>query len=129
MFNTSLSNAMVEKAIGANWQRMQVIAHNVANEDTPGYKAKRLAFEGMLKKEIGARTNVTALNQMDTVERIQNLQPTVYTDRTTSGRADGNNVDVDAENMELARAQLQWDMLIQKVSGHYSTLRYVVTGR
>jgi len=128
MFN-SVSTAMMEKALDANWQRMQLIAHNVANEDTPGYKAKRLEFESMLKKEINARTNVTAMGRIDTAARLSGVQPIVYADNTTSGRADGNNVDIDAENMELARTQIQWDMLVQKVSGHYSTLRYVITGR
>lgn len=128
MFN-SVSNAMVEKSADAAWQRMQVITHNIANEDTPGYKAKRLEFESLLRKEIGARTNVTALNSHGTIAEINGVRPRVYQDTGTVGRADGNNVDIDSENMEFAKVQIQYDAIIKKISGHYSTLKYVITGR
>lgn len=129
MFEMSVPNAMLEKAASAAWQRGQVIVGNIANEDTPGYKAKRLAFESLLQKEMKVMTNVTAFGGGNTVERINAVKPYVYEDRGTLGRADGNNVDIDSENMELARLQIQYNAMIAKISGHYSTLSYVITGK
>lgn len=129
MFETSVPTAMLEKALSSAWKRGQVITHNIANEDTPGYKAKRVAFESLLKKEMKIMTNVSAFDGANTVERINAVRPFVYEDRGTVGRADGNNVDIDSENMELARLQIQYNAMISKISGHYSTLSYVVTGK
>lgn len=129
MFNTSLSAAMMEKSLSALWKRNQVTMHNIANEDTPGYKAKRVEFESLLNREMNAMTNVTTFGKRNTIARVNSVEPIVYDDRSTVGRADGNNVDIDAENIELARIQIQYNALAQKITGHYNNLRYAFTGR
>lgn len=129
MFDNSVSNAMLEKALSGTWQRVQITMNNIANEDTPGYKAKRVEFESLLRQEVNARTNVTAFDKLGEIGRIRSASPYVYEDNGTVGRADGNNVDADSEQIELARTQIHYNALVQKISGHYSTLQYVITGR
>lgn len=128
MFLKSAASTAMEKALSGTWQRAQIINHNIANEDTPGYKAKRVAFENVLQNEIQSQRNMRNLSKRDAVSRLEKLTPTVYADESTIGRADGNNVDINAEQIELARVQMQYQALTQRVMGYYSTLKYAISG-
>ncbi len=127
IFETTKSAAM-ERAFSAVWQRSQLISTNIANEDTPGFKAKRLSFEGMLEHELNAVQNSHGMSRMEKVMKISSTQGRVYNDPTLSVRADGNNVNLDNEHIELARTQLQYQALKEKISGHYSSLKYAISG-
>ena len=128
MFLQSVSPAAMEKATSALWQRMQMISTNIANQDTPGYKAKRLDFESVLQSELSTVKNSQSISRQQAVDRIAAVTPQVYDETRTVTRADGNNVDILAEQAELARAQFQYQALTQKVSGYYATLKYAISG-
>lgn len=123
----SVSNAAMEKAMSALWQRQRVINHNIANEDTPGYKAKRLEFESILARELSA-VRKDGLSARESISRIGGMGAREYELEGLTGRADENNVDLDSEYIEMARTQIQYNALQQKVGGYYSTLRYVISG-
>jgi flagellar basal-body rod protein FlgB len=127
LFETTKSAAM-ERSFSAVWQRAQLINNNIANEDTPGYKGKRLAFEGMLRAQIRHAENTMGATRMQKVSYIENTQARVYNDPTLTVRADGNNVNLDNEQIELARTQLQYQALRDKINGHYTALKYAITG-
>ncbi|MDR2909169.1 MAG: flagellar basal body rod protein FlgB [Oscillospiraceae bacterium] len=128
MFTQSVSSAALEKAMSATWQKAELITHNIANEDTPGYKAKRLEFESLLGAAMESNMRATAFDKTSRISRINNLQPVVYSDDSHEVRIDGNNVDIDSEQMELARTQIQYQALRDRVSGHYSLLKYAISG-
>ena len=92
--------------------QQQAILHNLANLETPGYKAKYVTFEDTLREAQGERYD---------------LKAHVYTDEATSIRADGNNVDADAESMKLYQNYVQQLYLYQKISGQFTNFRYVLT--
>jgi flagellar basal-body rod protein FlgB len=124
----------MEKSMNVLWQRMQTIQHNIANEDTPGYIAKRLAFEDILREEMDPIRKTRAPSRIygsdeRMVDRINNLEPIEYETDATIIRADGNNVDILAEQLQLTKVLDQYQALAQKVTGHYSNLNYVITGR
>ena len=127
MISNSVTSAALEAAASASWQRMQLIANNISNEDTPGYKAKRMEFESILKNELRSKMRFTS-SFGDTAQRISKIQPYFYEDDSTEARIDGNNVNIDSEEIELARVQIQYDALMQRIGGHYSQLRYAITG-
>lgn len=128
MFLQSLSIAAMEKALSATWQRQQLINQNVANEDTPGYRAKRLDFETELNRQINLLRNSRNGSRKAGLEQIGRVEPQVYEDTSTIGRADGNNVDITAEQVEMTKVIYQFQALSQKVSGYYSTLKYAISG-
>jgi flagellar basal-body rod protein FlgB len=119
---------MLEKSLSALWQKQQLITNNIANEDTPGYKAKRMEFENLLRKEMDGMARVSAVSRKEQLARIEDVSPQIYDDEATEVRADGNNVNIHNEQIELARAQIQYDALQRKISGHYSTLKYAISG-
>lgn len=128
MFMNSVSSAAMERAYAGLWQRMQTITNNIANEDTPGYKAKRVSFEGQLGSELRKIQRSKTLSKKDAISILDNSAIEHYELGGTEVRADGNNVDIDNEHIELARTQLQYQLVQQKISGHYTSLKYVING-
>ncbi|MBO7634022.1 MAG: flagellar basal body rod protein FlgB, partial [Lachnospiraceae bacterium] len=43
---------VLNKAADASWKRNEVIANNIANNDTPNYKRKDIKFQDYLKGEL-----------------------------------------------------------------------------
>ena len=104
--------------------RQRAIANNVANVDTPGFKASEVRFEDALKTAIsrgtGATANQTSLNAASSRSTLVD---------GTSIRADGNNVDIDHEMELLGEANLNYSAMTQVMSTRLGILRNVISGR
>ena len=132
---------IMQKSLDVLWQKINVSAHNIANIDTPHYKAKKLEFETILQQKLDNASNSHAMamryagkggsEKLQNIQTIQNLlgsvQPQIYTDNSTEMRADGNNVDIDYENLELARTKLQYDFMVRRITDEFNLLRYAIT--
>lgn len=117
------SFGVMQKSLDASWLRQQVIADNIANIDTPGYKSKYVEFENLLQQELaGFSGNIDQLNAA-----LDLPAPQVLVNSQTSIRQDGNNVDIDGENIELVRTQLQYEYMTRKISDEFSRLRYAIS--
>ena len=116
MFNT-LSFRAMESSLDALWMKQNVIAHNLANYETAGYKAKNVSFQNVLESAASAERGT---------RRRYDFKATVTAQTGTSERPDGNNVDFDRENIELMNTYYQTLALYQKVSGQISDMRYVI---
>ena len=107
---------VLDRAADASWTRESAIANNVANVDTPGYKRQDVAFEDILKRELKSSKYNTLKKAVDQVS-LDKLEGQVYTDYASySYRLDGNNVDIDTENVELASEQLRYQTLTKAAS-------------
>lgn len=123
---------LLEKSLDAAWARNEAIAQNIANDDTPNYKRKDVAFEEYLNQSLDRTKlegNLTdkrhiAINNND----INKIQPAVTQDNSdTSMRLDGNNVDIDSEMSELAKNQIRYYTMIQLVNNGYSKIKNVIS--
>ena len=114
------------RALDAASLRQQVIAHNLANANTPGFKKQEVQFESQLSQILANRKsgNTSAADA-----GLANLAPRVVTVNSTSERADGNNVDIEAENVALAENSLRYEALTQVVGGYFGGLKTVINGR
>lgn len=119
----SVSFNLLQKDLDGLWMRQQAISSNLANWETPGYKSKEVSFEEELR-QIFAQP---AQKKSDLIESISVSEPTVTVSETLSQRLDGNNVDVDQQNIELARAQINYMYSLRALSDHLSRIRYAVT--
>ena len=119
--------SVLDKAADAAWLRNDAIANNIANVDTPGYKRQDVAFEGELKKAIGRSSNTSNMDQRVAAIRTAQLKPVPYTDLSGySYRLDGNNVDIDTENVMLAENQIKYQGLINSISEEFNNLQMVM---
>lgn len=125
MFSSSAFNYvnLMEKAADASMTRYNVIANNIANNDTPGYKRKDVNFEDYLLEELTSGSNTSLRGKINQVD-LGNLTPTTYTDYSQlSYRLDGNNVDIDTENVELASTQIKYNGIIESISNQFNMLK------
>lgn len=124
--NVVLSNAynyvnVLDKAADASWTRNDVLANNIANADTPGYKRKDVQFETYLSNAVaGTDTLDETVANID----LSTLEATTYTEQMgLSYRLDGNNVDISTENVELAKNQLKYYTLMSSIGDEFSRLK------
>ena len=120
----SVSMSLLNKDLAGLWTRQQAISDNLANIETPGYKSKSVSFEDQLQQQLAeqGRTKSQQIGGIDGVSPVT----TVASDETY--RADGNGVDLEKENLEMARTELNYMYSLQMVSDEFSRLRTVIDG-
>ncbi len=107
----------LKRATQAVSLRQQVIAENLANSNTPGYRRRDVNFQDALTSAIA-----------DGKSALENLQFTPEVDRTQPLRGDGSNVDVDKEQSAMAQVSLQYDALTAVMKSRMQIMRMVIGG-
>ena len=117
---------VLNKAADASWKRNEVIANNIANVDTPGYKRQDVAFEETLRRAMSNAKYIETDHKVAGLN-LRTLNPTTYTDYSGfSYRKDGNNVDMDTENAYLASNQIKYNALIDSTNQEFRRLTMVM---
>lgn len=117
---------VLDKAADAAWLRNDAIANNIANVDTPGYKRQDVNFEEQLRKAM-KDSRYTSVDEKVSKINLKRLNPTTYKDHAGfSYRLDGNNVDIDTENVELASNQIRYQGLTDSIAQEFSNLQTVM---
>ena len=128
MFQTNVFDYVnvLDKAADASWLRNEAISNNISNVDTPGYKRQDVAFESVLKSALGNSRYETTDAKVASI-RSNRLAPRVFTDYANySYRLDGNNVDIENENVMLAENQLKYQGLISSINQEFANLKAVI---
>jgi len=117
---------VLDKAADASWKRNEVIANNIANVDTPGYKRQDTNFQSVLSDALGYSRYETMDAKVGNLTS-DSLDISVQTDYAGySYRLDGNNVDPDTENTILAKNQLMYEGLLNSISQEFQNLQAVM---
>lgn len=118
MFDLVSSNRMIatmDRSMSLASQRMGLIASNLANIDTPGYRTRDFSFQDALKQELGridgntlpmARTHAGHLAPAPDIAASSSTDPL----RPAWERNDGNDVNLDRETTLLARTQSAYSL-------------------
>lgn len=129
IFNDPVKVALA-KTLDAAALRQRVIADNIANADTPGFKKGVVEFETALRQALNGEP--LALKTTDPrhigSDSLSSIVPRVERITTTTQRADGNNVDVEEEMINLVTNNLTYQAAVRFISGKFSSLRYVISG-
>lgn len=120
---------VLRQALNAAALRQQVVAHNIANVNTPGFRRQSVRFEEQLQR---ARSRAAVAGRTTHPRHVPvGVQPVapprVVTERSTVMRNDGNNVDVEREMAVLAAAETQYAALTQVVAARYRMLRSAIS--
>lgn len=128
MINTNAFSYInvLDKAADASWMRNEAIANNIANATTPGYKRQDVAFETELAKALGSNRYVSMDEKVNRIN-TNRLKGMTYTDYSGySYRLDGNNVDIENENVYLAENQLKYQGLYSSIQQEFANLQAVM---
>ena len=140
-FLTSKSQLLLEKSMEFLWTKQAAILDNIANAETPNYKAKVVTFEDSLRAQLerrltsagaasvrsgtaqpAGRVSTSSIRQV-----IQDAQPYVF-EAQEQTRMDDNGVNTTDQMVELIRNAYQQQYVYQAISKHYSILQTAVRG-
>lgn len=113
-----ITQRTLEAALHGTEVRQEVIARNLANANTPGYKRADVSFQQELAEQL----------QFDPNGIDSSFEPTLSVDGTSAMRVDGSNVDVDREATNLAENQLMFSALMGVVTKQLQTMSQAITG-
>ena len=106
---------ILQSGLSALSTQQQVILHNLANYETPNYKAKNVVFSDVIKT--AAQKGGASQYQVNTK---------LVTETGTNVRVDGNNVDSEVESMKLYENYVQSLYVYEKISGQINNYRYAL---
>ena len=118
MIETPLMRGL-ERVLDQTALRHQVLATNVANIDTPGYRTR------------GVRTFAGEIDQAmagDASEQGPLMSPAAYEIRGLNERPDGNNVSVERESLLLAQNQLRFEVAVAFLKSEFHRLSNAING-
>lgn len=125
---------LAEKALNLRSKWYDLIVSNIANADTPGYKAFDLIVQEALQRQTdnGDRLSLNQTHGAHLASRpdvrssdhVRKLQ----TDATVSLRGDGNTVDMDREMANLAANEMMYKAAAQVISKKFQFLKTVIQG-
>ncbi len=113
----------LERALQGSSLRQQVLANNLANANTPGFKRSDVNFQDSLGRALSA-----AGAGDGAPDALGGLAFGPETDSTSTMRADGNNVDVDAEMANLQENSLEYQALVSVARSRLAMLKTVIGG-
>ncbi len=120
------------QALGLRAYRQEVLASNIANADTPNYKARDFDFTTVLKEAVAGRGD-GALNLVTTNARhlpgTAEAAPARLMYRSTvQPSVDGNTVDMDVERGQFSENAMQYQAGLTFVGGKIKTLLAAIQG-
>ena len=115
-----------ERALAVRSQRMEVIARNIANANTPNYKAQDLDFKAMLQE---AKTEyLTATNEKH-FAGIQDAPDNGMRYRTPFNSSfDGNTVEMNVEQAQYGKAATDYQATLQFLQNRIGDVRKALRG-
>ena len=115
----SLAMSTALSALMATQRMAEIVSHNIANVNTPGYKRYDVNFDDELRSII----------ESGEYERLRSVEPQVVQPDDPPMRPDGNNVNVDAEMAALVKNTLIYNTYVQILANKFSGLRSAITGK
>lgn len=122
---------LLQKGMQASWTRNAVIRNNIANAETPNFKASDVEFESIFASSLetgGFTAKKTRDKHIDIgAEDAWSVSPRIVLRDDTNMRMDENNVDIEAENVKLAQNSIQYETLMSKLNSELRRIKLAVS--
>lgn len=126
-FLSSNSEFMLEKSMGFLWTKQAAVLDNIANAETPNYKAKVVTFEESLRQQLeGAAKGTGAKKSVRAV--LENAEVTVFEPQEVT-RMDENGININEQMVEAVRNAYQLQYVMQSISADLSVVQMAIRGQ
>jgi flagellar basal-body rod protein FlgB len=127
LFSGTIST--LENALTYSSTKQKVISNNIANIDTPNYKAKNVSFRAAYDDALAKNLKTNKTNQKHIDFKSKTISPSfILHTQPVSYNESGNSVDIDKEMADLASNQIYYNALTERISGKFSSLQNVIRG-
>ena len=123
---------LLERGVDTAVLRRKILANNAANVDVPNFKRSEVGFETELKRALELKKTMENTSPLRishplhiakrSYQRLDQVKPQVHTDYRSKMRNDGNNVDIEDEVTKLIRNQLQYNLMINRLTSSFRQL-------
>jgi flagellar basal-body rod protein FlgB len=117
-----------EQVLSLRAQRQQLLASNIANADTPNYKAVDIDFNSAMQSALqqinAAELKLTSSNHVPNTGMIGNADIKERASKQNS--LDGNTVDMDIERAQFTENALQYEAAITLINNHFKNIASVI---
>lgn len=110
---------LLSKLLDLTATKNKVIANNIANVNTPGYKKSEVSFEKELLKAVESKN----------INKIKNLQESLSLSKDKSTKKDGNNVDLDQELVTFYQMSDRHNIYLEILSKKFKGMIAAIEGR
>lgn len=121
---------LLKGGLDAGSARMQVIAENLANVETPGYRAREVLFESLLGEAQSQASQSLPLTRTDSQHLTLSTgpdgavpRPRIVASATPATAGSVNNVDAERELVEMQKNEIQFQALSQVLGDKYRQLK------
>lgn len=126
-----------QNALRVRSQRQEVIAANIANADTPNYKARDIDFKSAMQQALGqnAQTSGSTANGMSKTSALHMQSATGNTASEPlfrpiiQGSVDGNSVDMDVERNQFVDNGLRYEASLNMINGQIKKMLTAIQGQ
>lgn len=115
MIDFDRDTSLTAKVLGALDARVRASMHNIANQNTPGFKRYVVRFEDLLRE------------RLQNGESVESLEPVV--ERDMSGSPEQNNVSLVEETATLEKARLLYEVMGRRAGSYFKQMNSVIFGR
>ena len=127
-FLTSNSMLLMEKSMGYLWTKQAAILDNIANAETPNYKAKVVTFEDSIRTKLEKAASRPQGVGKAVREILEDAELDVF-EAQEQTRMDDNGVNITSEMTEMIRNAYQQQYVYRAISQQYSILRLAIKGQ
>lgn len=118
------------QALQLHAKRAEVLAGNIANADTPGYKARDFDFHKVMQQQAAQKSTLTTTHQRHISLDEGGISPAEMAYRIpTQPSLDGNTVDSQLEHAAYAENALQYQASLRFLGGTIQTLKKAIAGQ
>ncbi len=110
---------LLSKLLDLTATKNKVIANNIANVNTPGYKKSDVSFEKELLKAVESKN----------ISKIENLHESISLSKNKSTRKDGNNVDLDQELVTFYQMSDRHNIYLEILSKKFKGMIAAIQGK
>lgn len=127
LFSNTVST--LENALNYSSMKQKIVSQNIANVDTPNYKARDVSFKAAFEEALGQsfETKRTDVRHYEFKGRNGSFQGTVIKNNVNYNE-NGNSVDLDKEMSDLATNQIYFNALTERINGKFNSLQNVIRG-
>ena len=127
-FLSSNSMLLMEKSMGYLWTKQAAILDNIANAETPYYKAKVVTFEDSIRTQLEQAASRPEGAGKAVRDILEDSELTVF-EAQEQTRMDDNGINVTSEMTEMIRNAYQQQYLYSAINRHYALLSKAVKGQ
>lgn len=110
------------QALGLRGERLTILASNIANAATPGFKARDLDFSGVLSASAQSGLGLSKTSARHIDSRAAALEPSLLYRVPVQPSLDGNTVELATEQLQFTETAVRYRSTLSALNGRIGTL-------